>query len=111
MCPKTLWPATSWPLIWPNFSFEASRIIARLQELYEKTEYVSSNALILETSLTSDMIDTMNKLVELLVEDTTIEQNIKDLIQTEFVAASIGINADLTTLKRFAYNLNEILNG
>ena len=41
----------------------------------------------------------------------TLEQEVKDLIEEEFVAASIGVNADLTTIKRFAYNLNQILNG
>jgi len=111
MFPKTTWPSTIWPLIWPNFSDEATRLVSRLQELYEKTEYVSSNALIVETSLTSDIIDAMKKITEILIEDETLEQEVKDLIEEEFVAASIGVNADLTTIKRFAYNLNQILNG
>jgi hypothetical protein len=85
-------------------------MINRNQELYKKTEYVSSNVLIIETNLYSNMLDMMKKIVEYMFEDPTIEQNVKNLIDSSFYTLT-GIKNDMATLQAFAHNLNVLLNG
>lgn len=87
-----------------------SRIISRSQEIYEPTEFISSSAVIFEVNLYSDIISIMERLVDIMVENITIASSIKSLIESEFVA-STGVNADLPTLKTFAYDLDELLNS
>lgn len=87
-----------------------SRVISRSQEIYEPTEFISSSAVIFEVNLYSDIISIMERLVDIMVENTTIASSIKSLIESEFIVPT-GVNADLPTLKTFAYSLDELLNS
>jgi hypothetical protein len=104
------WP-NLWPAIWPNFETPiSSRVISRFQEIYKATQYVSSDSVILNTNVTSDIISMMDKIVDALFEETDRATEVKALITEKFITTN-GVKADLMTIRNFVDELQILVNS
>jgi hypothetical protein len=109
MFPINFWIEDIWTAGWPG-DIPSTGIISLYHELYKKTESYTTDAIVLETNVTSDMILMIEKIVNQLFEDDVLATDVNNLIQTRFISGT-DIDNDIENIKAFAVEFDTLLNG